>query len=57
MDNAKQDIMDLLDKALAKLELLTIDGINKNDPEAADAFSEMARAIEHAMETVGYYAD
>ena len=57
MDNAKQDIMDLLDKALAAVEQLTIDGLNATDPEAAAAFGEMSSAIERAIETIGYYAD
>ena len=57
MENAKQDIMDLLDKALAKLEQLTVDELTSDSSEAEDAFSEMRCAIERAIETIGYYAD
>jgi len=57
MENAKQDIMDLLDKALAKLELLTVDEYTSDSSEAEDAFSEMRCAIERAIETISYYGD
>lgn len=57
MDNAKQDIMELLSKALAKLELLTVDEYTSDNSEAEDAFSEMRSAIERAIETISYYGD
>jgi hypothetical protein len=57
MENAKQDIMDLLDKALAKLELLTVDEYTSDSSEAEDAFGEMRCAIERAIETINYYGD
>jgi hypothetical protein len=53
----KQTVLELLANALAAVEQLTIDGLNATDPEAADAFGDMRGTIEHAMETVGYYAD
>ena len=53
----KQTVLDLLANALAAMEQLTIDGLTSEDPEAEDAFGEMRSAVEHAMDTVGYYAD
>jgi len=53
----KQTVLELLANALAAVEQLTIDGLNATDSEAADAFGDMRGTIEHAIETVGYYAD
>jgi hypothetical protein len=57
MDNAKQDIMNLLSMALDKLNELTVDEYTSDSSEAKDAFGEMSSAIERAIETIGYYAD
>ena len=57
MDNAKQDIMNLLSMALDKLNELTVDEYTSDSSEAKAAFGEMSSAIERAIETIGYYAD
>jgi hypothetical protein len=57
MANAKQDITELLSKALAKLEQLTVDELTSDNSEAEAAFSEMPSAIERAIETISYYGD
>lgn len=57
MDNAKQDIMELLSNALDKLKQLTVDDYTSDASEAEDAFNEMRSAIERAIETISYYGD
>ena len=57
MDNAKQDIMNLLSMALDKLIELTVDEYTSDSSEAKAAFGEMRGTIERAIETIGYYAD
>jgi hypothetical protein len=57
MDNAKQDIMNLLSMALDKLNELTVDEYTSDSSEAKDAFGEMSSAIERAIETISYYGD
>jgi hypothetical protein len=53
----KQTVLELLNKALEAIASLTINGLTVNDPDAEDAFKDMYRTIEHAMETVDYYGD